>query len=152
MVSGKYFEEWNEDETYESPWRAISESHFQRFVDIAKFNEPLFENKQFVQEEIGVEDWMIPGWLTASCAMGLFVRSGWFHETVLAILEVNGLRWNEPVIVGDEIKVIVEVTECKETSDDSQGVVTLDWDVVNRDGNTVMEMETIHLMKARTGE
>lgn len=152
MASGKYFEEWNEGETYESPWRVISESHFWRFADITRLNEPLFENKKFIEEEFGAEDWMIPGWLTTSCAMGLFIRSGWFHGTVLAIIEVNGLRWNEPLTVGDEIKVIVEVAECKPTSSDSRGIVTLDWNVENRASDTVMEMETIHMMKTRAAE
>lgn len=147
MSEGKYFEEWEEGDVYQSPWRAISESHFWRFADITRLNEPLFENKRFVTEEIDADDWLVPGWLTASCAIGLFLRSGWFHETVVAILEVNGLKWTAPVIVGDEIRINVSVAETNPTSSDERGVVTLEWEVENRDEETVMEMTSSHLIK-----
>lgn len=147
MPPGKYFHEFEEGETYTSPWRTISESHFWRFADITRLNEPLFEDREFVTEEAGLEDWLVPGWLTSSCSIGLFLRSNWFHGTVLAILEVKSMSWDEPVIVGDEIRTNVEVVDTTETSSDRGGVVELSWLTENRDGDAVMQMNSTHFIK-----
>lgn len=65
-------------------------SHLWQFADINRLSEPLFEDQEFVTEDAGLDDWLVPGWLTSACSIGLFLRSNWFHRTVLAILEVNG--------------------------------------------------------------
>jgi len=94
-----------------------------------------------------MDDWLVPGWLTSASSIGLFLRSNWFHGTVLAILEVKRMSWDEPVIVGDEIRTNVEVVDKTETSSDRGGVIELSWRTENRDGDAVMEMNSTHFIK-----
>ena len=148
-MTGKYFGQFEEGDTYTSQWKYLGESHFHRFCDLAGLREPLFESRGHADED---DRWLIPGFMTVSMAAGLFSQSGWTHETSLALLEVGGIAWENPVFAGDEFRIRVEVVDTVPTSSDRGGVTELAWEGENRDGETVLEMSTKHFIEKRSEE
>lgn len=148
-MQGKHFEDFAIGDTYRSVWKAVTASHVHRFVDLVGLAEPLFESGAHLESELGHDRWMAPGILTLSLSVGLFSRSGWIEGTAVAMLGIEELTWEAPVLAGDELRIRVECVETAPTDGDEAGVVTLGWVTENRDGETVLSMTTTHYMKKR---
>lgn len=146
-MEGKHFEEFEVGQEYVSPWKWVSEPDFQQFLNLAGVQEPLFESRQFLEAETEFDRWVVPGYLTLTLSLGLFTRSGWIDGTGLAMLGAENLSFEGPVLVGDEIRTVVEVIEKTPTSSDRGGVVTLDWEIENDAGDTVVTMQSSHFIK-----
>lgn len=144
-MASKRFGDFEPGQTYESQWRVVSEADFRRFLDLCGIREPLFEDEQF-REEAGHEEWVVPGFLTASFSLGLFLRSGWFDRTGLAMLGAEEMEFENPVYVGDEIRTTVEVIDTHETSSDRGGVVDLAWETETRT-ETVLTLTSAHFIR-----
>lgn len=148
-MDGKHFEEFTVGDSYTSPWRYISESDLRQFLALTGLQEPLFESRQFLDSETDHETWIVPGYLTLSYSLGLFSRSGWIEGTGLAMLGAADLEFLNPVLVGDEIRTRVEVSDTTPTSSDRGGVVDLEWDVLTQDDTVVLEMTSSHFIRKR---
>lgn len=146
-MDGKHFEDFAVGDSYTSSWRYISESDLRQFLALAGIQEPLFESRQFLEEQTDHDSWIVPGFLTLSYALGLFTRSGWIDGTGLAMLGAEDLSMEAPVLVGDEIRSNVETVEKTPTSSDRGGIVVLEWDVENQDGESVVTMRSSHFIK-----
>lgn len=144
-MAGKYFEEFENGDRYESSWRIISESDLRRFVNLTGLREPLFMSRRYIEENTGYETWIVPGYLTMCYSLGLFMDSGWLNKGV-AYLGAEELSFNAPVYVGDEIRAVVEVTGLRATSSGEHGVVTFDWEVDTTTGDRVMSLISTHLV------
>lgn len=145
-MEGKHFEDFAVGDRYTSPWRYIAESDLRRFLDLTGLREPLFESRQFLDEHTEYESWLVPGFLTMSFSLGLFSRSGWIDGTGFAFLGADDLDFDAPVVVGDEIRTIVEAVETRPTSNDTYGLVRLDWQTNTDAGDTAMTMTSAHLI------
>lgn len=145
-MAGKYFEEFAVGDRYESPWRYVAESDLRRFLDLTGLREPLFESWQFIEAHTDHDSWLVPGFLTMSFSLGLFSRSGWIEGTGFAFLGAEALDFEAPVLVGDEIRALVETAGTRPTSNDDYGLVTLDWETETQDGATAMTMTSAHLI------
>lgn len=149
-MAGKYFEEFENGDRYESAWRYISESDLRRFVDLTGLSEPLFTSQQYVTENTEYDGWIVPGYLTMCYSLGLFMDSGWLDEGI-AYLGAEELAFDAPVHVGDEIRAIVDVTGLQKTNSGENGVVTFEWRVESTAHDRVMSLVSRHLVK-RGGE
>lgn len=154
MVEPKYFEKFEEGEVLESQWRVVSESTMRRFLDLTGLREPAFEDKQELKELnefMGVsgenENWIVPGYLTLCLSLGL--AEEWFVYVGRALLGLDDLTFDHPVRVGDELRTVVEVTNTDPTSSDRVGKVELTWNPEIRTGETVLTMDSDHLIKKR---
>lgn len=148
-MDGKHFEDFEVGDRYESAWRYVSESDLRRFLDLAGIREPLFESRRFVDEHTDHDGWLVPGFLTMSFSLGLFSRSGWIDGTGFAFLGAEELDFEAPVLVGDEIRTVVETAGTRPTSSDEYGLVTLEWRTEKDDGETAMTMTSSHLILRR---
>ena len=146
-MDGKQYEEFAVGDSYTSPWRYLSESDLRQFLALTGLQEPLFESRQFLEDETDHETWIVPGYLTLSYSLGLFSRSGWIEGTGLAMLGAEELEFTNPVSVGDEIRTRVEVVDTTPTSSDRGGIVVLDWTVQTQDDDTVLEMTSSHFIR-----
>ncbi|MFB6312135.1 MAG: MaoC family dehydratase [Salinirussus sp.] len=149
-MRGKFFEDFAVGDTYQSVWKTVTPSHVHRFVDLIGLAEPLFESASHLASDLGHDRWMAPGILTLSLSVGLFSRSGWIEGTAVAMLGIETLSWEAPVLAGNEIRIQVECVDTTATGAEEAGVVTLDWTTENRDGETVLSMRTTHYMKKRS--
>ncbi len=148
-MQGKHFEDHAVGDRYVSPWRIVTESDLRRFLDLTGLREPLFESRRYLTERTPFESWLVTGYLTLCFSVGLFSRSNWLEGTGMALLGIDGVSFEEPVFVGDEIRVRVEVSETRDIDHDDGGIVAYEWVTENGDETTVMAMETTHLLARR---
>lgn len=150
MQTGKYFEDFKEDDKYTSQWKTITETHLINFLNNNGMIEPLFDDPVFRKESLGHSKQIVPGFLTISTAYGFFTQSNWLTETGLALVE-SSLSFEEPVYVGSDLRCIISVDEKIPTSSVRGGIVKLDWQIEARDDEieTVVTMESSHFVQKR---
>jgi acyl dehydratase len=146
MVRGKLFGEFEVGDSYTTVWKTVMEGHLTQFIGLTQLEEPLFEDKQFLDEETQYDDWIVPGLLTMSMALGLFSRSGWLEDTGLALMNLDA-SFDAPVHVGDAIRVDIEVVDTHPTSREDGGVIELEWDIHTREGGTAITVESAHFIR-----
>ena len=89
------------------------------------------------------------GWHTAALSMGLMVRGEMHLGGGVIGQGVDGLRWPRPVLPGDRLRVMMEITELNpEPSRTGRGKIKLHCRTLNQDGKPVQEM-TAKLLVAR---
>lgn len=91
------------------------------------------------------------GWHTACIAMRLAVLEGYLRDiAVVAGIGIEGLRWTAPVRPGDVLTVRETILGTRpSTSEPSQGLLRIEIEVVNSDGESVITMEWIDLVERR---
>jgi acyl dehydratase len=142
---GKTWEEMTVGSRYRTARRTITETDVVNFITLAGFNEPLFWDAHHAAEG-GYEGRLCPGALTYAIAEGLVIQSHVLHGTGLAFMGMN-LEVKRPVVVGDTIEVVVEVTESRPSSKPGRGVVTATNTVYNQRGEVVMVFTPVRLIR-----
>jgi acyl dehydratase len=90
------------------------------------------------------------GWHTAAMVMRLFVEHYLSKVATLPSPGVDELRWVRPARPGDTLRVRVTVTETKRSrSKPDRGLVRGLVEVLNQDGEPVMTMRPMNLMRCR---
>ena len=95
---------------------------------------------------------LIQGILVLSVTSGLRQQLGVFHESMKALLEIRGWRFQRAVFIGDTITAVTTIESLRPTSKGDGGVVVQRVDVVNHDGETVQSGEFVTLMRSRPRE
>lgn len=91
------------------------------------------------------------GWHTASLMMRLLVDHFLPRTAGLGSPGVDELRWVRPVRPGDRLTLKVSVTDAQRSrSKPDRGLVRTDNELRNQNGDTVMTVKTMVLMRART--
>jgi acyl dehydratase len=81
------------------------------------------------------------GWHTAAISMGLMVRGEMNLDGGVIGRGVDDLRWPRPVLPGDTLRVVMEITELNpEPSRTGRGKIKLHCRTLNQEGKTVQEM------------
>ena len=63
---------------------------------------------------------------------------------------LDGIRWLKPVRAGDTLRVIAEVTEAlPPRREGGRNRIKLAFSAINQNGETVIEIDSIHFVKAR---
>ena len=90
------------------------------------------------------------GWYTASLMMPLLVRNFLSNASSLGSPGVDALRWRAPVRAGDLLKVQVSIVETRRSSSKpDRGIVHSLIEVINQEGQVVMDMRGINLIACR---
>jgi acyl dehydratase len=123
-MTGRYYEEFKIGETVEhKKRRTISERDNQEFCDMTMNQQPLHLDATFAEEtEFG--DRLVNGLYTMSLAVGLSIPET-TDGTIVANLSYDNVEHPEPVFHGDTIRAQSTVTEKRETSDGTRGIVTM---------------------------
>lgn len=127
---GRYFEEFSIGDKVATSGRTITESDIVRFAGLTgDFNE-IHINAAYAAEEMFGER-VAHGLLVLSIAVGLAVQTGFIERTVLAFRELDW-KFSRPVMIGDTIRVELEVTETKAMKRLGGGSVTMKAAVLNQ--------------------
>lgn len=134
-----YFEEFKEDFSERSKGRTITEADVVLFSTMTGAHNSLFLDEEY-SKKTNFGGRIAPGYLTASMATGLIYLfpSAPFEKGFVALLG-SGFKAKKSVKIGDTITCETKVKEKKER--DKNGIVTLHSEVINQDGNVVMEVE-----------
>jgi acyl dehydratase len=143
-----YFEDVEVGFRFETPSRTVTEADLVAFAGVSGDFNPLHTDAVFAAETIYGER-IAHGALVISLATGLRQRSGIFDGTLMGLLEIRSWRFLAPVVIGDTIHVVNEVTELRETSKPDRGLMVQRVEVIKRDGTVAAEGELVMLLRRR---
>ncbi len=123
-MPGLYYEEFEVGATIEhDKRRTISEADNQQFCDMTMNQQPLHLDAAFAADtEFG--DRLVNGLYTMSLAVGLTIPET-TDGTIVANLSYDAVEHPNPVFHGDTIYAETTVTDKRETSDGTRGIVTM---------------------------
>jgi acyl dehydratase len=147
LVRGQTWEDMTLGSVFKTASRTITESDLIAFVTLAGFNEPLFWDARHAATA-GYSGRLVPGALTYAIAEGLTIQTHVLHGTGLAFMHME-LDVRRPVVVGDTIEVVVEVTESRPSSKPGRGVVVARNTVFNQRGEEALVYTPVRLIRGR---
>ncbi len=144
---GFYWQDLSVGSRYLTYGRTISASDISGFVGLAGMIEVLFTNAEYRRTEAAMKGEICPGALVFAVAEGLSLNAT-AQETGLAFLGTT-LDVKGPVVAGDTVEVEIEITEVRQESKGSRGLVRTRNIVRNQRGETVLVYEPLRLMMGR---
>ena len=143
---GRYFEEFEIGDVNETAARTITETDVMLFAGLSGDYNPLHTDAEFAKGTYFGER-VAHGLLGLSIASGLASRLGFIEGTAEAF---TGLEWKfrGPILIGDTIRVRLEVRKKKEMSRLGGGFVVLDVAVLNQRDETVQKGTWTVLIKS----
>ena len=145
----EYFEDYEVGAEYLTHARTITETDIVTFVNLVGFFEPLFIDMEFVKNQSLFGGRIGPGTLTFALAEGLMAQSGLIRGG-MALLGVDGMRLHAPLRCGDTMRVKITVLAKRETSKPDRGVVKFSHEVLNQQGERLMEYTVTRMIRCRT--
>jgi acyl dehydratase len=132
---GRYYEEFEAGQRYETPRRTVIEADISQFAGLTADFNPLHMDEVFAaQSDFGGR--ITHGPMIVGMAFGLVSRIDLIDGTVLGLLDI-GWSFKAPVRPGDTIGVVVRVVGKRMTKKPDRGVVELELDVINQHGDVV---------------
>lgn len=147
-MAGLYYEDFEIGEAIDHERRrTITESDNQRFCDLTMNDQPLHLDAEFAAETQFGER-IVNGLYTLSLAVGISIPET-TAGTIVANLSYDDVSHPHPVYHGDTIRVRSTVTDKRETSDGSRGIVTMHVETFNQDDTLVCEFSRTVLARKR---
>lgn len=126
--------------------RTVTEADLVNFISVTGMLEAIFIEDGY--EGAAMAGRPVPGALTYSLIEGLLLQT-MIQGTGLAMLELQQKIF-APVVVGDTVQAVVEVTEIRPTSRSGRAVVTSRIDVWNQKKTLVMSYTAKRLLAGRS--
>jgi acyl dehydratase len=147
-ASGRYFEDYPPGRVIEGGAVAVSESDI---LEFARRYDPQTMHTDPAAAAHGHFGGLIAsGWHTAALMMRLFAAHFLSPASSLASPGIDELRWLKPVRPGDVLSLRVTVTEARRSrSKPDQGIVRSLVEVLNQEGEVVMSLKPISLIRCR---
>lgn len=146
LAQGFYWQDLSVGERMKTWGRTITEVDIVGYCNTVGLNEPLFTDAEYRKQHSSLPGFAAPGALVFSIAEGLAI-AGTGHGTGLAFLNTD-IDVKKPVVAGDTIHVVIEVTEVRATSK-GRGLVRTRNEIVNQRGETVIVYNPLRLMAGR---
>lgn len=146
-MRGRYFEDWRENEEFETPARTMTETDVVMFASMTgDYNELHTDQESARRNQFGAR--IAHGLLGLSIAHGLLFRTGFLDGTAIAFLGIEEWKFLSPVFFGDTIWAKVRVAgKTASTSKKDRGILKLYFELVNQDAVTVQSGYKILMVK-----
>lgn len=149
VMVGRYWEDFNVGEKFQTARRTICESDVLQFCNLTWFNISLFFDEKYIQEETIYKARVIPGPFIIPLALGLFLKLGLYERTAISLLDIRNMRFHTSLLVDETMQVEVTILEKRETKKPDRGLLTLQFAVTKYDKTPVMTFEMVHLVKRK---
>lgn len=147
-----YFEDLSVGQTFESAGRTVTETDFTVHSMFTGDWTELHTNEEYSADgPFGAR--IAQGPLTFVISTGLFQRTGIVERTVVAFLGMNYMDIPNPVFIGDTVSATFEVADKRtlESRDDA-GLVVVDSEMTNQDGESVFAGDMKFLFRTKNAE
>ncbi|MDX1663398.1 MAG: MaoC/PaaZ C-terminal domain-containing protein [Candidatus Promineifilaceae bacterium] len=144
---GRYFEEFSEGEMMITAGRTVTETDIVRFAGLSgDYNQIHTDAAYAAAGPFGER--IAHGLLVLSIASGLAVQTGIIEGTVLAFRELDW-KFSRPVMIGDTVRVRIEITETKALPRVGGGNVTMKVSVLNQEDKVVHRGHWVMLVQSK---
>ena len=145
MGQGVYWQDIAVGQQWRTFRRTITETDLVNFINVTGMLEAIFIDAEF--DGGAIKGRPVPGALTYTLIEG-FILQSMIQGTGLAMLELHQ-KILGPVMVGDTIQALVEVTDIRPTSKHNRAVVTSRITIYNQRQEVVMEYTAVRLLAGR---
>lgn len=147
-VDNRYFEDYVTGHVHEFGSIGVTEEDI---VDFGRRYDPQpFHVNPVAAQQSQFGGLIASGWQTAGLMMRLVVDHYLSHVASLASPGLDELRWSRPVRPGDRLSVRATVLETRpSTSKPDRGLVRTLFEVLNQDGEIVMSVKAMNMLKRR---
>ncbi len=143
---GRYFEEFEVGEEILSPGRTVTEADVVNFAGLSGDYNQLHTDEEHAKKTMFGKR-IAHGLLGLAITSGLRARTGILDGTGMAFMDLK-LAFKAPIFLGDTLTIRMKVKEKKETKKDDRGIIIMDVDLLNQNGDVVQESQHT-LMVAR---
>lgn len=142
-----YFEDFAVGQVFHTQGRTITEADIMSFAGWSWDTNPVHTDKAHsAGGRFGGP--IAHGVLGLSVAMGLVSRLGVFEACSIALLGIDGWRFERPMVAGDTVHCTLTITGVRATSNGTSGILDREFVLTNQD-DTVVQRGNIGLMVAR---
>jgi acyl dehydratase len=147
-IQGKYFEEWNVGEEFETSRRTITEADAVFFVGLSGDYNPLYTNQEFAKRTaFGTR---IPHeFLIYSISSGLMNTTTYFDNTLISQKSHKNVEFVKTVLYEDTIYAKGKVLEKNDMRDPDFGEIVFDVKIINQKGEVCINSKRNYLIKKR---
>ncbi len=147
----KFWDDFHIGQEIVTPGITVTETHVVIWAGLTMDFYPLHTDKEYASKTMFGER-LVHGPLTFSLAVGLMARTNVAEDSVIAWLGVENMKIPAPVKIGDTIHVQAIVTELREGKKLDQGLMAMNYIVINQRGEKVMLFDMKFLMHKRVQE
>mgnify|MGYP000892252759 FL=1 len=146
-MRGKYFDEWNENEGFETRSRTITETDVVMFAGMTGDYNELHTNEEYMKgTQFGRR--IVHGLLGLSISHGLLFRTGFLDGTAIAFVGIEDWKFIAPIYFGDTIRARVKVAgKIPSKSKKDRGIIMLYLELLNQDNVIVQSGYKTLMMK-----
>ncbi|MCC7059521.1 MAG: MaoC family dehydratase [Burkholderiaceae bacterium] len=144
----RFFEDYRPGEVVEFGDYPITEEEIIEFA--RRYDpQPFHVDKKAASESI-YGGLIASGWMTGSIMMRLLVDNFVSPASSMGSPGVEEMRWVKPVRPGDRLRVRITVIDTRRSqSKPDRGLVQVQQEMINQDGDTVMSIRGLSLSKCR---
>jgi len=146
---GMYFEQFEVGMQIITSGRTVTEADIVNFAGLSGDHNQIHTDAAYASETLFGQR-VAHGLLGVAIASGLAVQTGFMEGTILAFREIAQWKFSRPILIGDTIRVLLQVTETKAMPRLKGGTVTINLDVRNQKNETVQHGQWIILMQSQT--
>lgn len=145
---GYYWQDLKVGQKFQTFKRTITETDIINFISVTGMLETIFIDTTYT--EGAIKGRPVPGSLTYSIIEGLLMQ-GMVQGTGLALLEVHK-KMLAPVLAGDTVWAVVEVTGVRQTSKGNRAIVDTHISVRNQNNKEVIAYDVKRMLAGRPEE
>lgn len=143
MTGERVFDDYETGETYRTRGRTVTDSDIRMWIGATDATHPNHVNREYARDHPVFDDVVVPGVLTLGLADAACAETVSRPAAYGMNYGHDDVRYLNPVYVGDTIAGEVTVAET-ESRDDTWGLLHLDVELANQDGEAVLVED--HLM------
>jgi len=134
---GRYWEEFEVGDTFESAARTITEADIVNFAAFTGDWHPVHTDAEFAKSSYFGKR-IAHGMIGPVVSAGLGVREGLMHETILAFLSMEW-QFHKPIFIGDTIRQRRKVDFKRESRKPERGIIRFHLEILNQHDEIVQE-------------
>ena len=148
---GKYLEDFNVGEKFITSRRTIHQGEVIQFCNLTWFNLSAFFDDHYIKNGTVWGKNVVPGPFIISLGVGLFIKMGLYEKTVIALLGIENMKFENPLIIGETMFAEVEILEVRKSKKHpDRGIMRLLFTIKKNEGIFVMSYEMYHMLKSKT--
>ena len=146
---GMYFEQFEVGMQIVTGSRTVTEADIVNFAGISGDYNQIHTDAAYASEAPYGQR-VAHGLLGVAIASGLAVQTGFMEGTVLAFREITQWKFSRPILIGDTIHALIQVTNTKVMPRLKGGAVSINLNVRNQNNETVQHGQWVILMQSQT--
>ncbi|MGH8812022.1 MAG: MaoC/PaaZ C-terminal domain-containing protein [Advenella sp.] len=149
-MSGYYFEDFNEGQTFGSGGRTITETDLTMFSMISGDWNPIHADMEFAKStRFGQR--VVHGVLGMAVSTGMMHEMGIFHDSVIAMLGYRNWNFLGPLLVNDTIHLKLTILSTELGKSGNSGKIARRFQLINQRDEVVQDGQSDVLVLTRQG-